>query len=477
MVAAWISGSYLHNPTFTRARRIQASITTSRYRKESLASDLRGTMKKDDRIAEIKPVDLRGILKYVPLFRDHVFVIAIDGSVIDDNNFSNLLLDIAVLRSLNIQIAIVFGIGKQLRQSGENEKVAISDAYGEGIIDDKTLALAVKSAAQVSHSLMQGLSKNGIKCSLSNAVRATEVGIIGGIDQINRGKVDRIDVDFIRNQLQKGVLPVISPLAFSRIGETLRINSDLLASELAISLEASKLIYISLNSGLSINSQFIRNITLKEIQNIFDTNKTSIEEKVRSKTYQSMKAIEGGVPRAHLIDGRLYDGLLTEIFSSVGIGTMIHGNEYQQIRKARSEDVQFIFNITKSATKDELLKSRSYETINAEIDCFYVYEIDGSIVACACLNDYPENNVVELAAVNVLPFYQGKGVGKKLVEFACLEAANQGRNKIFALTTQSFSFFHDVCGFTEGTKKDLPEDRLKTLIESNRNSRILFKNI
>ena len=59
----------------------------------------------------IKPTDLRGILEYVPMFRDHVFVIALDGSLVAHANFQNVLLDIAVLRSLNIKVVLVYGIG------------------------------------------------------------------------------------------------------------------------------------------------------------------------------------------------------------------------------------------------------------------------------------------------------------------------------------------------------------------------------
>jgi amino-acid N-acetyltransferase len=62
----------------------------------------------------IKPTDLRGILKYVPMFRDHVFVIALDGSLVAHENFQNVLLDLAVLRSLNIKIVLVHGVGQQL---------------------------------------------------------------------------------------------------------------------------------------------------------------------------------------------------------------------------------------------------------------------------------------------------------------------------------------------------------------------------
>ena len=67
----------------------------------------------------IKPTDLRGILKYIPRFRDQIFVIALDGSVIADDNLANLLVDIAVLRSLTIKVILVHGISVQLRDLAE----------------------------------------------------------------------------------------------------------------------------------------------------------------------------------------------------------------------------------------------------------------------------------------------------------------------------------------------------------------------
>lgn len=212
--------------------------------------------------------------------------------------------------------------------------------------------------------------------------------------------------------MKESILPIFSPIAFNRVGDSLRINSDELAAELAFSLNASKLIFITLHSGITINGNFIHNITHEEIQKIYDKSPESIDREIRSKTYHAMKAIARGVPRVHIIDGHLYDGLLTEVFSSVGIGTMIHGNEYQQIRKAQDSDAQIIYNITKTAAKDKMLKPRSYESILEEIEAFYLFEIDDSIVACASLNDYPEDEVIELAAVYVLPFYRGKGAGK-----------------------------------------------------------------
>ena len=71
----------------------------------------------------IKPTDLRGILKYVPRFQGQIFIIAIDGSIVADENFSNLLVDIAVLRSLGIKVVLVHGISKQLQELAELRNV------------------------------------------------------------------------------------------------------------------------------------------------------------------------------------------------------------------------------------------------------------------------------------------------------------------------------------------------------------------
>src|SRR3954452_21100066 len=83
----------------------------------------------------IKPTDLRGILKYVPRFQGQIFVLAIDGSIVADENFGNLLVDIAVLRSLGIKVVLVHGIGQQIVERAESLKIPISNADGTGVTD------------------------------------------------------------------------------------------------------------------------------------------------------------------------------------------------------------------------------------------------------------------------------------------------------------------------------------------------------
>ena len=87
----------------------------------------------------MNPTDLRGILQYIPRFSEQTFVISADGDVVSDINFTNLLLDIAVLRSLNIRVVLVHGAAEQIEQLAGERGVNPSDADGTGITDDATL--------------------------------------------------------------------------------------------------------------------------------------------------------------------------------------------------------------------------------------------------------------------------------------------------------------------------------------------------
>jgi amino-acid N-acetyltransferase len=429
-----------------------------------------------DEASALKPADLRGILRYVPQFRDHVFVLAVDGSIVDDENFPNLLTDIAVLRSLHIRVVLVHGIGRQLKRLAEQRQAAISDVYGGGPTDAATLKLAIETSAQVSHQVIEGLTHAGLKCALSNAVRAVPVGIVKGKDQLFTGKVDKLDVELIRQLLNLDIVPVFSAIGFDRDGNSLRINSDHLASELAMRLEASKLIFLTPHAGLLLGGQVEANIPLEQLEAMLEKHAEQIDERLRSKALYAVRALESGsTPRAHILDGRVFGGLLTEIFDKVGVGTMIHANDYQQIRPARKKDAQAIYNITRAAIKTEKLRQRTRDQIERDIDNYYVYEIDGSVIGCACLLPLEGTDAAELASLFVTPFYQGRGVGHKLAEFACLEAQRRGHARVLALSTQSYSFFRDVCGFADGTIEDLPAAKQEDYAKNGRNSRILVK--
>jgi len=82
----------------------------------------------------VKLTDLRGILQYIPRFREKTFILALDGAVVTDENFANILLDIAVLRSLNIRVVLVHGAAAMIKALGDQQNLKPSDLEGSGII-------------------------------------------------------------------------------------------------------------------------------------------------------------------------------------------------------------------------------------------------------------------------------------------------------------------------------------------------------
>jgi amino-acid N-acetyltransferase len=199
---------------------------------------------------------------------------------------------------------------------------------------------------------------------------------------------------------------------------------------------------------------------------------------MRSTAAHAVKAVETGTPRIHLLDGRLMDGLLNEIFSNEGVGTLIHGNEYQQIRQATKRDVRAIHNLTRQAVKREELLHRTQAAIEKNIEQFYVFEIDENIIACVSLNLYPDKaKFAEVGSLYVMPFYHHRGIGKKMVDYACMMAKERGVTTVIALSTQAISFFTSVVGFEEAEKDVLPESRLKAYEDSGRNSRVMIKKL
>ena len=426
--------------------------------------------------ATIKPTDLRGILKYVPRFQGQIFVIAVDGAIVADENFPNILLDIAVLKSLGIRVVIVHGIGLQIREQATLRNIAISDATGEGMTDAGTLDLAIRISSRVSHQILEGLTQAGLKCAITNAVRAVPTGIIKGTDLLFTGRVDRVDKEFLHQIIQHGAVPILQPIGFDRDGRTLRLNSDLLAREVAEALGATKIVFLTQAAGLEIDGEIRRELPVEFLAGLLEKNPAAIVGRLASKAREAVSAIMAGVPRVHIVDGELPDGLINEIFSNIGVGTLIYGNDYQQIRRATRHDVRALFSLLRNAVKREELVPRSQQTIEKNIDQFFVYEIDENLVAAVSLTYFPDKpQLAELGSLYVVPYYHGRGLGKKMVAFACREAQQHGATEVIALSTQSFAFFSGVCGFEEATKDILPAARLKSYDESGRNSRILVR--
>jgi amino-acid N-acetyltransferase len=428
-------------------------------------------------ISNITPADLRGILNYVPRFLGQTFVISLDGAVIDNENLPNILLDIAVLRSLQIKIVIVHGIGKQLAALSADRGIEISNIDGSGPTDPATLDLAIRASSRTSHQILEALTQTGLKCAITNSVCSTPIGVINGLDYHRSGKVDRIDAEFLNHLVTQSIIPIIQPIGFDRNGHTLRINSDLLAVETAFALKATKTIFVTELEGLQIDGELKRQLPVAVLESkLADDN--PFEDAALSKAKHALIGVKGGISRIHILDGTIHDGLVREVFSNEGVGTLVYGNEYQQIRQAQRSDITRIYHLTSGSVEKEELARRSIESIESEIGNFYVYEIDGNLIGCVLISQFDAApDTAEINALFVHSLHQRQGIGSKLAKFACHKAEEIGSKQILALSTQSFSFFKSVCGFSETDITALPESRRLVYQEENRQSKILIKHL
>jgi amino-acid N-acetyltransferase len=425
----------------------------------------------------LRLTDLREILRYVPRYRDKVFVIALDGAVVETENFGNLLLDIALLRSLRIAVALVHGAGHQIRRLAEQTGQTPSNIDGTGVTDAETLQLALTAATRVSHEILRGLSANDLRGACGNALVAHPAGILQGVDYQFTGRLERVDTALLHPMLERDIIPVIPPLGWDSEGSTYRLNSDAVAVEVARSLRAVKLIYLTTVEGIFRGTELLRQLSVEEAEVIFKKHRAEVPAGGISKLEHAIRAARGGVPRVHIIDGRVEEGLLAEVFSNEGIGTLVHANEYQAIRRARRKDARAIYALIRAGMESDELMRRSLAEIERQVEEFFVFEVDRSAAACVALHFYPGDNKAELACMCVDPKYENQGIGVKLMQFVESQARAAGTAELFCLSTQAFNYFVQKGGFHLGTPDDLPPSRRERYDQSGRRSQVLSKKL
>ena len=424
----------------------------------------------------MRPNDLRGILQYIPQFRDRIFVICLDGGVVTDDNFANLLLDVAVLRSLNINVILVHGDVEQTKELAVERRLPLSDLDGNGPTDSETLLLSLTSSNRITHEILEGLAVSDLRAACANAIVAHPKGIIDGIDHLWTGKVERIDVDMLRMFLNNGIVPIIPPSGFDGEGKTFRLNADSVAVSIAEAMKACKIIYISVQDGLTQNGKIIRQSSSTKLDALL-ANKGDIPEEHQSKARCAAQACRLGIPRVHIINGHVDEGLLAEVFSNEGIGTLIYANEYQQIRPARKRDVRIILQLTKESMQNDELIRRNRSYIESNLPDYYLFEIDKNPVACVALRRFTKEKSGELTNLLVSPAHENQGIGRKLIQFIENKAREAKFEKLITLSTQAFAYFQTKAGFSEGTADDLPPARREEYERNGRNSKILVKKL
>jgi amino-acid N-acetyltransferase len=428
-------------------------------------------------VAEARLTDLRAILRYIPEFRERTFIVAVDAGIVTDDNFATLLLDVALLWSLNIRVILVHGAAELIRSLAEHHDVRASDYAGSGVTDAATLDLAVTAATRLTHEILEDLSANDLRGAYANVITAHPYGIIQGVDHLFTGRVERVDTALLQSLLIQGVIPVIPPLGLDGEGKTYRLNSDAVAVAVAGQLKATKLIYVTSQDGLVFRGQVIRQMLIGELGKLVSQDSDGFEPEMLSKAQHAIAACQAGVPRVHVINGTSDEGLLGEVFSNEGLGTLIHANEYENIRPAKKKDIRAIQSLTKQAVEADELVRRTRGMLEKAIGDYFMFEIDKNPVACVALHVYDEQKQGELACLYVSSAHENEGIARRLIQFAENRARELGLRELLALSTQAFAYFQSKAGFIEGTPDDLPPSRRERYERSGRNSKVLVKKL
>lgn len=419
--------------------------------------------------------DIRGILRYVPQFRGQTFVVLIDSGIVEHENMANVMLDLAVLHSLSIRLVVVFGARHQIAELARKRGVELSNADATGLTDDATLEVALDAISRLTTNLMQQLTVVGLRAAVANAVAAHPSGVIRGRDLGSTGTIDRVDTQSLKLFINDGMIPIVPPLGYEKQGRVLRVNSAATAVDTAISLGASKLLFVGPGAIEDSQGARVRQLSVAEAKALASHSPEGPDSLKYVQIRHAARACEGGVPRAHFLDGRTDDALLGELFSIEGVGTMIYADAYQQIRPARRLDIPGVINLVRRAVDDEELVSRSRQEIRENLGDYFVLEVDGQLVGTVTVHAYPEEKLAEVGFLYIKRSHEGMGFGRKLVSFAEKRARELGAKTLFALSTQAYNFFENKLGFLPADESLLPADRLEKLIKSGRNSRLMAK--
>ncbi len=426
--------------------------------------------------------DIRQAAPYIKAHRGATVVISFGGEALCED-FDRLAHDINLLTTLGIRLVLVHGARPQIEQRLQQRGAGIRYVNGLRVTDDDALAsvkdavgsLRVDIEAKLSlGSASVGTSGAQIGISSGNFVIAKPLGVRDGVDYCHTGEVRRIDASGIHRQLDAGRIVLLPPIGYSPTGEIFNLSAEEVAGAAAAALHADKLVLLVEGRGLrDSRRRHIHQLSLLEAEQLLRARR-SLGDEWRRHLLTAIDSCRQGVKRAHLIERQLDGGLLLELFTRDGVGTLISAELYEGLRTAGIDDVVGILELIAPLETQGVLVKRSRELLEMEIDHFLVVKRDGMIIACSALYPY-EGGIAELACVVVHPDYQAHGRGDSLLRAIEQRARAQGINRLFVLTTRTSHWFRER-GFQPIDIGALPVKK-REMYNYQRNSRVFIKAI
>ncbi len=269
-------------------------------------------------------------LPYIQKWRGSIFVIKYGGAVMQDPHLAGQAMqDIVLMHCVGIRPVIVHGGGPEISEAMKRLGKQPSFVQGLRITDAETveiveMVLTGKTNRRLVAALhQQGGRAVGLSGKDGNLLIARKVE--GEVDLGFVGEVEEVNPEVVYSLLEAGYVPVVAPIGVGRNGETYNMNADHVAGVLAAKLGAMKLILLTDVPGVLSDPEkpdsLISELTREQAQRLIENGRAG--GGMIPKLQACLTALEGGVPRAHIIDGRVPHALLIEVFTDAGIGTMV----------------------------------------------------------------------------------------------------------------------------------------------------------
>lgn len=290
----------------------------------------------DSAMARVKAETLIESLDWLRQFHDRVVVVKFGGNAMVDEALKwAFAQDIAYLRYVGIKPIVVHGGGPQITARLAELGIESEFRGGMRVTDEKTIEVVRDVLRnQIGQELAELIEKAGAQAQVlsgedENLFRAVKVQAEtkeGPVDVGLVGEVRSVNPRVVLQALDQSVVPVISTVAPSNEGTLLNVNADLAAASLAVAVGAEKLLVLTDVPGLYSDwpnkTTLISSVTADELRKMLP----SLEAGMIPKMQACLQAVEGGVPKAHIIDGRQPHSILLEIFTKSGVGTQVTEN-------------------------------------------------------------------------------------------------------------------------------------------------------
>ena len=284
-----------------------------------------------------KAAILAEALPYIRRFSGKTVVIKYGGAAMAAADLKDAVMqDIALMKYVGMNPVVVHGGGPEV--SAMAKKLGIESAFVDGlrVTDAATMEIAqMVLVGKTNREIVTHLGRHGIKAV---GLSGQDGGLIKAVKHMHKsmktgesvdlgfvGDVAAVDVDLLHSLTGAGFVPVISPIGIGPDGEPYNINADTVAGEIAAALHAEKLVLLTDVEGVRADkddpSSLLNRVTAEEIKTWMAKGK--IEGGMIPKLQCCLTALEAGVNRVHIIDGRVLHSLLLEIFTDRGVGTMV----------------------------------------------------------------------------------------------------------------------------------------------------------